>query len=132
MGNYASDNASRGEYVMGKSRVRITDGGGKSFDIVIDISYFGKFTEGTFEVQTTNYIAYDKGVCKKYPLDGVTAPYTSLEFFCPPTGEWHGPWGMRLFDWDNLMGVNSGSTGFIQTEWARRADPGRIKWTLIS
>src|SRR5262245_3565810 len=112
---------------MGISRVRITDQSNKSFEVVIDISYFGKFTEGTFQVQNRGFVAFNEGVCRKCPIYGLDSHYTALHLYGGSEG-----WGIRLESWDSLTGVSDGGTGLIHLNWARAIEPGKISWSLIS
>jgi hypothetical protein len=109
---------------MSTYNVRITDKKNKSFGIQIEISLLSLGSEGTFKVMDKNYIAYNNGVCRKIVEDIPGGTQTSLVFY----GDAPNGWGLRLEDWQGMLGVRDKGIGFIHLNWARWIEPGHIDW----
>ena len=115
---------------MSTYKVRITDKKNRNFEVQIDISPFGLSSQGTWKVTDKNhlYIAYYNGACRKFFESIPGGIQLSLGFY----GDIPNGWGVRLENWQGILGVKDKGIGFIQDNWARWIEPGHIDWVGIA
>src|SRR5436305_904920 len=92
---------------------------GKVGHIVIDHA----FNNGSWRVLDKGFLRFNSGrAVTRYSKDVTTRDVILMNM--------DGTWGMKLFDYEDVIGVNSEGTGTVAQPWVLQAKDGRFSWAL--
>jgi len=87
---------------------------------------FPKEHEGSWKSLDVGFLKYHAG--KTYSSNSSQGEVTTMDIYLVNT---EGTWGIKLFNYDDLFGVNEAGEGTVVISWVTNLAEGRFSWSLI-
>lgn len=104
--------------------VEIGDEAGKSFKISVNVQ-FSMYSMGNWRSIDKGFIRYNSGETVQEHSNG-TLQTSHLYLKCG-----NNTWGIRLNDFQYVLGAHKHGTGWCESSWVVGLRPGRISWSLV-
>lgn len=106
--------------------VEIKDSNDVSFKIAVSIiTTYSPRKSGSWRAKGDGFICINSGEARKEDSHGTLTTVHLL--LCGPNGTW----GIRLNDFNDVIGANDEGSGVLQQAWALALTPGKISWKLV-
>jgi hypothetical protein len=106
-----------------KFMVRIIDTDGSSVRVSLAFSLTG--LDGDWKTIDKGFIRHESGQNSMAESIGKLTSY-HLDFNTSAD-----KCGIRLYDWQDILGINDGGSGILFQQWGLALKPGRISWYVM-